>query len=417
MQLTLPPRIASHAATAVANHGLLARARTMSVSPDIIFQAVDLVRKAIDIYHRVEGLPKQMDALGRRLEKLSFFLGHLAGFIKARPDTAYDHLLAGQKGELADIVESIKGNVAAAYDLFERYEKGILSRQHDMQFRVKWAAQMWFALVDNTPEKVGALMEDIDRDRTFLSDYLGLMNAQGIEHLVNKGKGRAPSPSPQSPARKDYTVVFVDPYNQARSVVAAAWVGLLKAWTLERKSEWCIEHWLSAGFFVQNKCDCVDVINGLDYTYKSFKKPFKEGGAKPDWTPRAALFQNKRYNYPHKKIIEDRVGSWTSRGVRKGIFQDYDYIVVFTNREHDNMIKLKNALVKHGGRSAAPRGKGRLLMLGAYLSPAAEILDPPKNKDGTNNRENWDRAVAQIKSAVEGFLKEEFQWQEPGDLL
>lgn len=392
----------------------------MSLSPDTILQAVDLVKKAVEIYRRIEDLPAQMTALGRRLEQLGIFLGCLARFVKAKPKTAYDGLLASQKGELEGIMKSIKSNIDSAYDFFERYEKGILSRRYDLQFRFKWAAQVWFSLAENTPEKVGALVEGIDNDCTFLNHYLALMNAQGIEHLINKDKkgGRSVSPLP----RTDYTIIFIDPYNQGRSVIAAAWVYTFMACTLKASAQWRIKHCHAAGFFVKNRSDCIETIDGLDYTYKSFKKPFKDGGAMPDRNPRAALFDSQQYNYPDKKLLEDKVASWRSRGVRSTIFKDYDYIVVFTNREIDNMTKLRNALIKQQGPSVAPRGKGKLLMLGAHLSPPAEILAPAeipnaaKNKNGTRNGDHWNKTVAQLKLAIKVFLFQEFKWVEPEDI-
>lgn len=392
----------------------------MSLSPDTILQAVDLVKKAVEIYRRIEDLPAQMTALGRRLEQLGIFLGCLARFVKAKPKTAYDGLLASQKGELEGIMKSIKSNIDSAYDFFERYEKGILSRRYDIQFRFKWAAQVWFSLAENTPEKVGALVESIDNDCTFLNHYLALMNAQGIEHLINKDKkgGRSVSPLP----RTDYTIIFIDPYNQGRSVIAAAWVYTFMACTLKAGAQWRIKHCHAAGFFVKSRSDCIETIDGLDYTYKSFKKPFKDGGAMPDRNPRAALFDSQQYNYPDKKLLEDKVASWRSRGVRSTIFKDYDYIVVFTNREIDNMTKLRNALIKQEGPSVAPRGKGKLLMLGAHLSPPAEILAPAeipnaaKNKNGTKNGDHWNKTVAQLKLAIKEFLFQEFQWAEPEDI-
>lgn len=411
-------------------------AAAMSLSIDTVFQAVDLIKKAVELYQRIDGLPKQMTTLGRRLEQLSIFLGHLAAFAKAKSQTAYDKLLSGQKEQLQDILVSIKGDIDAAYDLFDRYEKGILSRRHDMQFRVKWAAQIWFSLAENTPEKVGALIKSIDDDCMFLNHYFALMNAQGIEHMINnnntntstsastntnslaapggllpKPKQRSRSASPMP--RTDYTIIFIDPYNQARSVVAAAWVYTFMAWTLKSKANWRIKHCHAAGFFVKNRSDCTDLIEKLNYSQKSFKKPFKDGGVSPDKVPREALFDGKHYKYPDKKVVEDKVGSWRSRGVTKSIFKDYDYIVVMTNREHDNMIQLKKALIKQQGPSAAPRGKGKLLMLGAYQSPPGEILDAPKNKDGSNNRANWDKKVGQLRTAIEAFLSEEFRWEQP----
>ena len=51
----------------------------------------------------------------------------------------------------------------------------------------------------------------------------------------------------------------------------------------------------------------------------------------------------------------------------------------------------------------APKGKGRILHLGAYLSKdgkPVEILDAPKEKDGSFSRSNWNTKTSQIKVSV-----------------
>ncbi len=112
--------------------------KSMSLLLDTILQVVDLVQKAIEIYHRVEGLSKQMLELGRRLEKINVFLGMLEGFVRNKPATVYDGLFAGQKEEAAAHRRWDQENAGKARDLFDRYEKGILSRGHDLTFRLKW---------------------------------------------------------------------------------------------------------------------------------------------------------------------------------------------------------------------------------------------------------------------------------------
>ncbi len=47
-----------------------------------------------------------------------------------------------------------------------------------------------------------------------------------------------------------------------------------------------------------------------------------------------------------------------------------------------------------------PRGKGRILHLGAYLSKDGkpiEILSPRKDNDGSDSRANWNVTTGQIK--------------------
>lgn len=412
----------------------------MALDPGSIVTAIDLVQRAIAIYQRVEGLPQQMIQLGRRMERLNIFLVQFEAFVrKKRPGSAYARLFSGQKEELGLLLVSIKGHAAKVYDLFERYEKGILSRTHDLQFRVKWAAQIWFSLVDNSPEKIQAIMDDIDYDRGVLSDYMGLMNVRGVEVIIDTAlappatatgagpsmaataksvaaKRPSPSPSPAAP-RKDFSIIFVDPYNLGRSVIAEALVKLLGQLTLKANGDWRIAKVHSAGFFVRNGSDCADVIETLGYSYKSFKKPLEDGGKKPTALALAALFDNKSYDYPFKDGIRSAMAARRSRGLKKDTFQKYDFIIAFTNREHDNVVKLKEALSKEDGSAVSARGKGRILHLGSFLTGSTggsprEIITP-KITNGKISRESWNSKVSEIKTAVKGFVKQEMRWRQP----
>ncbi|KAK4158233.1 hypothetical protein C8A00DRAFT_10960 [Chaetomidium leptoderma] len=393
-----------------------------------VITVVELVQKAIAIYERIENLPQQMAQLGRRMEHLNIFLVRLQNFLEGKPKK---ELLSGQLDDLRKLLERIKSNAAKVYDLFDRYKKGILSRSKDLEFRASWISHLWFSIVDNSADKVQVIMEDIDQQRSLLRDYLVLM---AVEKAYQPRPGRTtekdtaatatamvkrptPSPSP-SPPRRDYKILFVDPYNEARGVVAEALVKLLGQLTAKARGDWRIIEVQSAGFFAKAKSDCVGVIKGLDYSEKSFKKPWLPGGQKPHSTAMAAVFDNKWCDYPFKKDIRKEITARTSCGMRKDTFSSFDFIIVFTLREHDNMVKLKEAL---GKQKDIPRGKGRVLQLGTYLSQkrgeVREILHPDQRNlnDASKEREDWNRTVSDIKTALKGFLKQEMKWKQPDD--
>jgi hypothetical protein len=136
----------------------------------------------------------------------------------------------------------------------------------------------------------------------------------------------------------------------------------------------------------------------------------------------AAVFDNKLYEYPFKQDVKTEVTARTSCGMRKDMFTRFDFIVVFALREHDNMVKLREAVRKRVAAEGGvlPRGKGRVLQLGAYLSRrrdggVREILTPQVTKDGKKNRENWNWKVSEIKTALKAFLKREMDWEQPDD--
>lgn len=408
----------------------------MALDLGTIITAVELVQKAIALYERIESLPQQMEQLGRRMKHLNRFLIQLQGFVeraaenakkpenKGKPTTT---LLSGQLDELRSLIADIKRNAKKVYDLFDRYKNGTLSRSMDLEFRKPFFARVWFSVFDSTVDKAQPIIDEIDEERSLLRDYLVLM---AVEKAYEPRRGRAqavttavatkrptPSPSP-APPRRNYKILFVDPYNEGRSVIAQALVKLLGQLTIQTRGDWRIAEVQSAGFFAKDKCDCVDVISGLEYSRKSFKKSWWPGGKSPNRTALDAVFDNKWCDYPFKKDIQQRIMGRTSCGLRKDTFSYFDLIIVFTLREHDNMVKLKDALRKTIGE--VPHGKGRVLQLGTYLAPkkdggVREILHHETTSDPVKTREGWNRKVAEIKTAVKGLLKQEMEWKQPDD--
>ncbi len=403
------------------------------MDPGTILGIVDLVQRVIEIYQRVDDLPSQMARLGRRVKQLNVFLVALEGFVKEKRDTAYSTLFSGQKKDLANILARIKENVGKTKDLFERYEKGILSQRHNLQFRVSWFKQVWFTYADNSVEKIQAIMDDIDDDRALLRDYMHLMQVKNMDVLITAAVAAAaaaaapspglsapfgavqkqsPSPSP-APPRKDYSILFVDVSNIGRSVVGEAVAKLIGLETQLAGRDWRVAKIHSAGFFVKNRSDVVDVVSSLDYSYPSWKKPISNGGQAPQEVALAAVFDNKSYNYPFKEKTRSALVKHQSRGMTKDTFKRYDFILVFTNRDHDNTVKLKQALRSTAGETLVVKNKGRIVHLGAYLrkdGPPKEIAIPKKNADGTDSRYHWNGKVAEIKTAIKAFLKQEMKW-------
>ncbi|AEO70963.1 e202bf29-9545-4954-8e64-25cf408e789f [Thermothielavioides terrestris] len=415
-----------------------------------VLTVVDVVRKAIAIYERIESLPQQMARLGQQMERINIFLVRLEAFVRAKPTTAAAMLYSGEREDLAKILGAIQTNAAKVYDLFDRYEQGIISRSMELEFRAKWMSRLWFSLVDNSPDKIQAIMEDMDSALKVLSYYLALMPLMAANNAApalpasaqprpdrSPRPGRSPNrktaapppaaaaaakhttgspplPSP-APPRREYKVLFVDAYNTDRSVVAEALLKLFRQLTLKDRGDWPIAVVESAGFFVKAGSDCVDLIDGLNYSFESFKKPLIAGGQTPGKVPLAAVFDNKWCDFPFKRDVQTELAAHSSRGMRRDMFARFDFIAVFTRREHDNMIKLR-AQVTADGTAAVPRGKGRVVQLGAYLTRPGgvvrEILYPLKNGDGSKDREAWNRKVAEIKTALKKFLEQEMDWKQ-----
>ncbi|KAK4647323.1 uncharacterized protein QC761_124430 [Podospora bellae-mahoneyi] len=415
-----------------------------------IVTLVETVQSAVTLYQRIDGLPTQMTQLGKRIERLSPFLSRLESFIKKRPAAASSSLYPGQKQDLRQLLDAINDHIKKATDLFERYEKGILSRSHDLEFRARWVSQIWFSLVENSPEKVQAILDDIEYDRGVLSDYLALMavdkqpdipspnlitspapkkiiiNSPANKNIADSPKknnlspssapAKRPSPSPSPIPRQDLKILFVDPYHAERTAIAESLLALFRELTLLYRSNtpWRISAVSSAGFFVKNSSDLVPVISSLNYSYPSWKKDFKPGGPGDVPKPEAlkAIFDNNWANYPFKNAIKSQISTRPSVGLTKDVFEKYDYIIVFTKREHDNMVKLKEAVTA----MTKERQRARVLHLGVYLG--GEIVYPTLAKGAgevieQTNRHEWNKKVAQIKTALKEFLRQEMRWQMP----
>ncbi|KAK9780702.1 hypothetical protein SCAR479_01888 [Seiridium cardinale] len=425
-------------------------------SLDTVFQVVEIVQKAVEIYERISEAPETIRKLGRRMERLETILVNLEKHLRSNSKHALARLRESQTEDLLRIIDDTREDCGRVYVLFEKWEKkiGPLGLQFKDNAVAQFVAQAYFALGSSAKE-LESLAADIDIHRRDIDGYLGLMGVQGLQanhdtlqemkkeikalhdllkaqnqlappqpvppsppkqSNANKKKPR-PSPSP-SPPRKDLRIIFVDPHNLGRSVCAEVLTSLYGASTSKTNGAWRIATVHSAGFFCKAGNDCTDLIEKLDYKHGSYKLAMSYGGKKPIEAATAAVFDNKSFGQIEyvKNLVKQQTDSRVSRGIKKDIFKAYDIILVFTGREHDNMIKLRSAIRASEGKDAAPRDKGRIVHLGRYSTKdgtVKEIMDPPK-KNGVHDRDEWNKKVAELKIAIRSFLEKEMDWTPPG---
>ncbi|KAL1842115.1 hypothetical protein VTJ49DRAFT_5994 [Mycothermus thermophilus] len=442
----------------------------MALDLGTVLAVAELVQKALEIYRRIDDLPDQMAQIGRRMKQLNNVLVVFHEFIQSQEQNAKrttagsgkQSLLSGQLNDLREVFDDIKFTAKKVHDLFDRYENGILSRSLDLEFRKPLFARVWFAVFDNPADRAEALIREIDGYCTNLNVYLNLLNLKKAykprskrpktavvrKPSPAKGSGSRPAavPAPAAaaalsagpslnvtpaspPVRRDYKILFVDPYNIGRSVVAQALVSLLGRLTKRARGDWRLDAVQSSGFFVRRYGGCVKTIENLTYSHPTFRKPLFPGGERPKAAAMAAVFDNKWMNYSFKKEIRDEMTARTSRGLSRDIFSYYDFITVFTLREHDNMVRLKAALRKEeqssglGSRPVSDSGtvwhggKGRVIQLGMYLArkkgELREIWGPRDTTDPVKEREQWNQKVSEIKVALKEFLRQEMEWTPP----
>jgi protein-tyrosine-phosphatase len=378
-------------------------------------EAIAIVQKAVELWKKIQDAPEQVDKIGKRMVRLESYLLGLKELLSDKKQHSLASLRPAQSKELRSIITDIETDAAKVVDILQKWERSI--GPFGLQWKYKTVANAMFALGSST-DKLDSLSADIQQHKDDLRDSLQLMGyfklntlqLPGPAQSTHSDKDRDPSPSS---SRRDFKVIFVDPYNIGRSRVAEAYVQLVREWTTRTQGDWRVKTCHSAGMMVKSHSDCIAVLEGLQ---PPLKQTFMGGGVKPNWTGMATLFDSPFFNYPSKNEIRDIALSRGSRGIRQNIFSEYDFILVFTGRENENLTRLKKVLVEKNGKDAAPKGKGRVLHLGAYLGAKGEIreiVDAPKNKDGTDSKENWNKTTAAIKLAIKSFLKRELDWAQP----
>lgn len=165
----------------------------MSLDPGTILSIIDLVQRAVAIYKCIDDLPQQMAQLGKRMETLNVFLVSFSAFVKDYPRST-------QKQDLTLYLKNIEENVDQVHELFDRYQKGIVSRSHDLELRFRWATSLWYSLIDNSPEKIQAIMDEIEHYTTMLNNYMTLELLR-LTQAALKPKPK-PKPAPQTAASK-----------------------------------------------------------------------------------------------------------------------------------------------------------------------------------------------------------------------
>ncbi|KLU84638.1 hypothetical protein MAPG_03678 [Magnaporthiopsis poae ATCC 64411] len=230
---------------------------------------------------------------------------------------------------------------------------------------------------------------------------------------------RPPKPSP-SPPRSGHSILFVDPGNLERSVVCQAMLLLLDYTARKSGDRPLLTTVQSAGYFVENQSDCIDEIKSLPHAIASFNLPMTKGNESPFGEALDLLFQPnsdgsgtapwwKGCDPDSKAKLEKVLRARRSVGMRREFFRKFDYIVCFTRREHENLLRLREAIVAKNGAEGWPKDKGKVLHLGAYLSedgkPAQTI------SQATNDRSTWPATISRLKTALEIFLVKELKWE------
>ncbi|KAJ2905839.1 hypothetical protein MKZ38_004087 [Zalerion maritima] len=400
------------------------------MSLDLILTGVSLAWQAWEAYEKIDGAPDEVASVAVTIKSMKGYLEDVKRLIqKHKPKFSSIQVI-----KIDDIVKNANTVSGEAAALFKKWDNEAGAAPGGLKWRYDKVAKVWFTLggsmgdLKELEQKAKSRCSELDqvlnvinteiliRMQKKLDDFLlvppspGPSGPTGPTNPKGKGPKKPPSPSPM-PKRSDIRILIVDPSNRGRGRVAESLLLLMGTWTVCTGGRWKISTAHSAGFFLREKSDVIDIIENMNLLHGHDVK-VTQGGKPASPVAMEALFDNNAYKHPLKEKIKEKVASETSRGLSRNAFKNYDYLIAFTEREHENLIRLKGQLMASYGSKIAPAGKGRVLHLGSYLSRQAgkgpvEMIDP---RPAT--REKWNAKVAQIKFALKQFLRKELGWEQ-----
>lgn len=364
-------------------------------------EAIAIVKKSYELYKKIQNCPEEMEEVGKRMCTLQGYLQGVQDLLNSRG--GLNALRPEQNKQLKSILLDVKADAGKVYVILKEW------KEVQIQTGVtKWAKQTWFAVVKDSPAQLETLGDKLDDHIRDIAVQINLLNTFGIQQLMQTQLPSRQSRS-RGPLGTDYKVIFIDNTNVGRSCVAEAYARLVQAWTLQSQGTWRIRTVHSAGWKIKHESDIWRM------QVEKLRMEMLEGTRPPDPTALDALFDNKLFKYPFKAQIAKQARENSSRGLTQRLFTDYDFIILFTRLDIANLMRIRDALKSANGPSAAPRGKGKVVLLGEYGGlKEVEIFNPSGKKMKQESRAEWNGVVSNIKVAFKGFLKKELDWKKPG---
>ncbi|KAG8631637.1 hypothetical protein KVT40_000777 [Elsinoe batatas] len=386
--------------------------------PVSIGDILTLVDIAKSVYEKVKKVKGQIEKAGSKVIRLEGYLRNLHFILVKDRGIGQSALRKDQVAEMQTMLKETYEDVAKLTRLLQdfRDRKG----PWDTQWASSTAHKIYWATGGGAKE-LEELSEDLEEKVIEIDRWIGQLNLAITQQILsNQLKQQAniappppPPPKQQAPTtpsskRTGVSILFVDKENTGRGKVAEAYAKLVNQWTSSSRQGWPAATVHSVGLNVRRRNQCLPYVEKLDV------KHFLDGNDTPVDLAMQALFDNKLFNHPYKAKIEASVRSSRSRGPELSLFKDYDYILVFNRQVETNLVRLRQELVKAGGLSVAPKGKGQIKLLGEYgNSKNAVIYHPVELKAIKSELERWQKTVSMIKVAYKGFLKKELGWVQP----
>ncbi|KAK5089693.1 hypothetical protein LTR70_001518 [Exophiala xenobiotica] len=260
--------------------------------------------------------------------------------------------------------------------------------------------------IGNSTKELEQLITTIERRADNLDRQVRLMDSKYLQRQVLAIK----KPLRGTCKRRNVKILFVDPGNTGRSVVAQGYAQLVREATRTSNKPWFITTIHSAGLYVRNTGPC-----GLSELQDQINLSILDADRAPSKVAQASLFDNDYFNYPYKSTIRGHLASQRSRGITRTTFRDYDYILVFRLKDNMALQKLRVKIRQTYGAQFVPKEKGKIVMLGEYRDQnSSEIFWPKGPGDSiVPTRKDMDRCMGMIKAGFKGWLRDEIEWERP----
>lgn len=404
----------------------------MSFSPELVITLLGYVREAVKFVDAIKDAPREMADLHDRMKFLAAYLGTLRTTLeRRRPQLG---LLGREQHEiLSGIMDGLGADVRAVRVLYGEWRgnKG----PWGLEWRFEIAAKVWHELGPRKGE-IAALGESIDKRRRDLGDALQLMGFDGVYEVLDVVSGAkasssprrltpepaplAKQPAPPAALKPNYRIIFVDPYNEGRSLVAEAMAKMLREWTRQTNGDWRIWPVHSAGLYLRAQSDPeIERLMAGAHIPAHKSMAWRPGGRPPNPLALQAMFDPAMCRPQVRSAVHPIIAPRRSRGVTARIFSTYDYIVVFHWREYDNLLALKRAMLRAAPTDragvVAPDGMGRIVHIGvpSLSGSVANVLDVDRDTPEARKPQRWREKVSEIRGLTQEFLTRRVGWQPP----
>lgn len=344
-----------------------------------------IIDDVIKLYRKFKAAHEQINKMGSEMNLLKPYLSDLETLLNQHPSLTRD--APNQISNLRITLKEIHSAAREVLAIFKVWEDN-----NNFIARAGWA---WFG---SNPERLHMLSERIQGLRTYLRDWIQLVNSQilvNIHALVGHQRSRAPPPD------RSKSVIFLDNFDDGRAVVAQCYARLLQQWTERTGGRWPMSLLHSAGVRVDGQ-------GNVAAAQKSLKMHTTSPGGPPLNAALDALFDNNLIPYRYKHEIWNKAKTHAARSLRDD-YSKYDYIIVFDDYIKRGYDQVAGYLEQN--HQAKP-SKGKLVQL-ADFHPNPKVRGISKGLQDGNVRDRWNKTVSQIKMAFKIFLKDELDWQQP----